>query len=70
MNDNKIEMNDSGIKITSQSAIEIKAATDFKIGALSVKAEADTTAEIKGNAGTKIESSAILELKGAMVKLN
>jgi uncharacterized protein involved in type VI secretion and phage assembly len=70
MNSNKIEMNDSGIKITSQSAIEIKAATDFKIGALSIKAEADTTAEIKGNACAKVESSAMLELKGAMVKLN
>lgn len=70
MNSNKIEMNDSGIKITSQSAIEITAATDLKIGALSLKAEADTTIEMKASASTKVESSGMLELKGAMVKIN
>ncbi len=70
MNSNKIEMNDSGIKIISQSAIEITAATEFKIGALSLAAEADTTLEMKASASAKIESSGILEMKGAMVKIN
>lgn len=70
MNSNKIEMNDSGIKIISQSAIEITAATEFKIGALSLAAEADTTLEMKASASAKVESSGILEMKGSMVKIN
>jgi uncharacterized protein involved in type VI secretion and phage assembly len=70
MNSNKIEMNEKGIKITSLSAIEIKAATDLKVSGLSIKAEADTNAEIKGMAGAKVESGANLILKGAMVMIN
>ena len=70
MNSNKIEMNDSGIKIFSQTAIEITATTELKIGALSMKAEADTTLEMKASASAKLESSGILELKGAMTKIN
>ncbi len=70
MNSNKIEMNDSGIKIMSATAIEITAGTEFKIGALSLAAEADTTLEMKASASAKLESSGILEMKGAMVKIN
>jgi Rhs element Vgr protein len=70
MNSNKIEMNDSGIKITSATALEIKAGTELKIGAASLAAEADTTLEMKANASAKVESSGILELKGAMTKIN
>ena len=70
MNSNKIEMNDNGIKITSQTVIEITAGTELKIKSLSMKSEADTTLELKANASAKVESSGILELKGAMVKIN
>jgi hypothetical protein len=35
-----------------------------------MKAEADTTLELKANASAKVESSGILELKGAMIKIN
>ena len=70
MNGNKIEMNNNGIKISSQTAVEIKATTDLKLTGINLSLAADASLSMSGSASSKLESSGMLELKGAIVKIN
>lgn len=69
-NGNSITMNDKGIVIDSASAIEIKAAKDLKLTGLTASMSGDSSMEIKSSGTGKLESSATLTIKGAMVNIN
>ncbi len=77
-NSNKIVMNDSGIeinspkdiKITATGNIEIKASGDLKAEGTNVSLKASAELKADGQAGTKINSSAITEIKGSLVQIN
>lgn len=69
-NGNKVELNNSGIKITSQTAIEITATTDLKLSAANISLAGNAGLSMSGGGSTKVESSGILELKGSLVKIN
>ena len=69
-NGNKIEMNNSGIKISSQTAIEITAQTDLKLTGMNLTLAGNASLGMSGSGSSKLESSGILELKGSLVKIN
>jgi Rhs element Vgr protein len=76
-NGNKISMGIPGIKISSQSNIDIeaaanltlKAATTLSIGGASLGIKADGAVKLEG-AMAKISSSGITEVNGSLVKIN
>jgi Rhs element Vgr protein len=75
---NMIKMESAGITIKSAKdikmeatgAISIKAGTDVKIDGATIAGKASTTLELNGQASAKVGSSAMLELKGGIVKIN
>ncbi len=85
-NNNKISMDKSGIKLSTVKDIVLDAKGDVKISAMknikgdakvgvemkgvTVKSEAQTMFEAKGNAGAKIQSTGILQIQGSLVKIN
>lgn len=77
-NKNKIVMNDKGIEINSPKDIKIvatglisnKATKDFTAEGLKVGLKAKTEFKAEGAAGAKLETSAIAEIKGSLVKIN
>lgn len=70
----KVSLNESKteIHIHSQGKVTIDTASD----AISIKGGSDVTIEaqgnlrLKGNAGVKVESSAVVEMSGSLIKLN
>jgi uncharacterized protein involved in type VI secretion and phage assembly len=70
----RVSLNESRteIHISSQGKITIDTASD----AISIKGGSDVTIEaqgslhLKGNAGVKVESSAVVEMSGSLIKLN
>jgi Rhs element Vgr protein len=77
-NSNKIVLNDSGIeinsasniKITAAGKVEVKASQDCKVEGMNVEAKASAEFKADGSAGVKLNSSAITEIKGSLVKIN
>ncbi|SFD73785.1 Rhs element Vgr protein [Chitinophaga sp. CF118] len=77
-NGNSIKMEAGGItmkspkdiKIEADGAISIKAGTDVKIDGTTIAGKATNSVEFNGQAGAKVISSAMLELKGGIVKIN
>lgn len=70
-NGNTLEMTDSGIKIQSAKALELKAGTELKLEsgtALNVKG--GTELKLEGSAGVELTSSALTKIKGSIINLN
>lgn len=76
-NGNKITMDDSGIKVESTKALEMKASNDVKIEGMNTelkaqngfKAEGSGTAEVSG-VSTTIKGSGNTVIKGGIVQIN
>lgn len=68
-NGNKISMDDKGILIHATKKLELTAGSELVIGAPNLKISADAAMELKGGS-TKIESSGMVNIKGAMVNIN
>lgn len=68
-NGNKISMDDKGIVIQATKKLELIAGSELLIGAPNLKMNADSTMELKGGS-TKIESSGVVNIKGATVNIN
>ena len=69
-NGNKIIMNEDGIEISSNKDIIINAQGDLKADAVNTEISAMAQAKISGGAGVELSTSAIAEIKGALVKIN
>lgn len=84
-NSNKIQMNDSGVTIESQSNLTLKAAQDISIQGMSISMEGtqsvdvtggtlsltgNQTTSMSGNASVSISSSGEASVKGAVVMIN
>ncbi|MBS1911435.1 MAG: type VI secretion system tip protein VgrG [Bacteroidetes bacterium] len=70
-NGNKIEMNQDGIKIESQKAIELKAGTEVKMeSGTSFGVKGGTDLKMEGASSAELSSSATTKVKGSMVQLN
>lgn len=75
---NSIKMEAAGITIKSAKDIKmeatgsfsLKAGTDVKIEGTTISGKASATLEMNGQASAKVVSSAMLELKGGIVKIN
>jgi Rhs element Vgr protein len=67
---NKIEMSSGGITISSASNLELKAVQDVKMQGINVETKAAATYKAEGTAGAEVSTSAILTLKGSLVKIN
>jgi len=50
--------------------VSIETTSNLKIKATQINIQADAALEIKANASLKLTSSGMVELKGAMVKIN
>ena len=68
--DNEIELSPEGVKIETQKDIKIKATGDLEIQAMNIKLKSDASFEAESAAGSKLKSSGMVEIKGAMVKIN
>ncbi len=69
-NSNKIKLSSDGISVESPGSINLKATGDVKIEGANVQLKANAEFKAEGSAGAKVESSAIAELKGSLVKIN
>ncbi|HVZ42083.1 MAG TPA: type VI secretion system tip protein VgrG [Candidatus Kapabacteria bacterium] len=70
-NGNKIEMNQDGIRIESQKAIELKAGTEVKMeSGTSFGVKGGTDLKMEGASSAELSSSATTKVKGSMVQLN
>jgi Rhs element Vgr protein len=70
-NGNKIEMTDSGIKIESSKAIELKAGTEVKLeSGTSFSAKGGTELKLEGTSAAELSSTATTKIKGGIVQLN
>lgn len=85
-NNNKISMSRSGITISSMRDLKLSAKGQVKISSLTnatvdakaalqlkgltVKADAKTAFQAKGNAACKIQAAGIMQIQGALVKIN
>ncbi|HVI44765.1 MAG TPA: type VI secretion system tip protein VgrG [Chitinophaga sp.] len=58
------------IKMEATGSFSLKAGTDIKMEGTTISAKANATAELSGQAGAKVTSSAMLELQGGIVKIN
>ncbi len=67
---NTIEMGQTGIKLSSMSAIEITAATNLSLSAANLSLAGNASLALSGSGSSKLESTGILELKGALIKIN
>src|ERR1044072_1176570 len=75
---NMIKMESAGITIKSAKDImmeatgsfSLKAGTDVKVEGVNITEKASANMELSGGAGAKLTSSAILEIKGSLVKIN
>lgn len=75
---NMIKMESAGITIKSAKDImmeaagsfSLKAGTDVKVEGVNITEKASANMELSGGAGAKLTTSAILELKGSLVKIN
>ena len=69
--DGNITIDSEGdIEITGQKKIRLEAQEGIELKSLSIKIESDSELELKSNATGKVEASAVLELKGGIVKIN
>lgn len=70
-NGNTIEMTDSGIKIESAKALELKAGTELKLeSGTSLDVKGGTELKMEGAAGVELTSSALTKIKGSIINLN
>lgn len=70
-NNNKLQLNDSGITMESQKDIQLKTSGgDVKIEGMNVEIKASVNLKAEGSAGASLKSSAITEVKGSMVNIN
>jgi Rhs element Vgr protein len=77
-NNNLLEMKPAGItikspkdiKIEATGKIDIKATQDLSLEGLNVKGKANVQLQMEGQAGAKLSSSAIAEIKGSLVQIN
>lgn len=68
---NKIEMTDSGIKIESAKALELKAGTELKLeSGTSLDVKGGTELKLEGGTGAELTSSALTKIKGSIINLN
>ena len=67
---NSITMNEEGIQMESAGEIKIKASQDLILEGMKVDINAHTSLTAQGSSGTTINSSAITEIKGSLVKIN
>lgn len=77
-NGNQIKMDDKGIEISSPKDVKIsatqkieqKATQDMKIEGLNTTVKASANLSLNGQAGAALESSAVTQVKGSLLKLN
>jgi len=67
---NTIEMNESGISLTSSGGITLSAGGDVKITGVNIDIEAQANVKVDGGAGAVLSSSAVTEVKGSLVQIN
>ena len=65
-----IEMSDKGIKMETQKDFKIKAGGDIEIAGRNVIINATAQLAAEGNAGIKVSSPSVTEIKGSLVKIN
>jgi len=71
MKNNEIEISSGTAKVKIQGGnVSIETTSNLKIKATQINIQADAALEIKANASLKLTSSGMVELKGAMVKIN
>ncbi len=69
-NGNVIEMGPDGIKLKSNSDINISAAGDVNTEGVNISQSAQAACEVEGSASATLSSSGVTEVKGSMVKIN
>jgi len=69
-NGNSITLNRDGIEIKSAGEISIKAGRDLLVEGVNVQQKASASFKAEGGAGAELSTSAILTLKGSLVKIN
>jgi len=76
-NSGKLKLSGSGIEINSQGDVEIEASGNMNLKASALKAEASGNMDLKGlalkaesTANMDLNASAIMNVKGSMVKIN
>lgn len=69
-NGNTCLMNPDGVSIESAKDIILKASGDIKLEGTNLEFKASAEFKAEGGAGVKLESSAVAELKGSLVKIN
>jgi Rhs element Vgr protein len=69
-NGNKIIMDSNGISIESYKDIKVKAARDFSLEGINVKAKASASLKAEGSASAELKASGTMTIKGAMVQIN
>jgi hypothetical protein len=67
---NEFVMNATGIQLTSEGSITLKAGGPVTLSGLSIAASAETSLALEGASSAKLSSSAQTEVKGAMVMIN
>jgi len=67
---NKIELDDAGITLSSNSDITLDAKGDIKIDGTNVNAAAKLGTELKGNTSARLQSSGQTIVRGATVDIN
>lgn len=69
-NNNSIAMNSDGITINSGKDIIMKATGDISIEGINIEQKSTAAMKLEGGAGFEASSSAIVEIKGSLVKIN
>ncbi|RCU50557.1 type VI secretion system tip protein VgrG [Corallincola holothuriorum] len=67
---NKITMEQAGISLSSAKDLTLSASGDIKLEATGIDIAANGEANLSGQAGTKVESSANTVVKGSLVQIN
>lgn len=69
-NSNSITMDSNGIKLNSNSAIELVATTDLKLSGMNLSFGGDGSLKVEGSGSVEISSSGTTTIKGSMVQIN